>query len=60
MGISTRIRLQQLQNNLWATTNIFEHPQPNVDGPNKHTLNFKIIQLLPQIAATIRANTNIA
>jgi len=45
LGISTCIRLQQLQNNLWSTTNILEHPQPNVDGQNKHTLNFKIIQL---------------
>ena len=60
LGISTRIRLQQLQNNLWSTVNIFEHPHPNVDGQNKHTLNFKIIQLLPQIAVTIRANPNIA
>src|SRR6185295_8562881 len=49
LGISTRIRLQQLQNNLWSTVNIFEHPHPNVDGQNKHTLNLNIIhhQLQP-------------
>ena len=26
LGTSTRIRLQQLQNNLWSTTNILQHP----------------------------------
>jgi hypothetical protein len=43
LGISTRIRIQQLQNNLWSTINILQHPQPSIDGPNKHTLNFYII-----------------
>ena len=43
LGISTRIRLQQLQNNLWSSTSILIHDNPIIDGPNKHTINFKII-----------------
>src|ERR1043165_7656492 len=60
LGISIRIRLQQLQNNLWSTTNILQHPQPNIDGPNKFTLNFKIIQLLKHLNFTIMANSSIS
>jgi hypothetical protein len=60
LSVTTCIRLQQLQNNLWSTINILEHPQPNVDGQDKYTLNFKIIQLFPQIAVSIRANSNIS
>ena len=60
LGISTCIRLQQLQNNLWSTTNILQHPQPNIDGPNKSTLNFKIIQLLIHLNFSITANNNIS
>src|ERR1043165_2930714 len=60
LGISTRIRLQQLQNNLWSVTNILQHPQPIIDGPNKHTLNFKIIQLLTHLNMSITANSNVA
>lgn len=41
LGNSTHIRLQQLQNNLWSTTNILQHPNPLIDGPNKHSTTFK-------------------
>jgi len=43
LEISTKIRIQQLQNNLWSTTDILQHPNPIIDGLNKHTTNFKII-----------------
>ena len=46
LGTSSLIRLQQLQNNLWSTSSIFSHPNPIIDGPNKSTTNFKIIQLI--------------
>src|SRR5260364_202002 len=58
-GISTRIRLQQLQNNLWSTTNILEHHSPNIDGPNRLTTTFKIILLLKRLEINIIANPNI-
>ena len=57
MGTSTHIRLQQLQNNLWSTTNILQHPNPLIDRPNKNTTTFKIIQLLSQLNLTIQAHT---
>ena len=59
LGISTKIRLQQLQNNLWSATNILQHNQPLIDGPNKLTLNFKIIQLLQHLGISILANSNV-
>src|SRR6185295_6753077 len=59
LGISTKIRLQQLQNNLWSATNILQHSQPLIDGPNKLTLNFKIIQLLQHLGISIIANSNV-
>ena len=59
LGITTRIRLQQLQNNLWSATNILQHTQPIIDGPNRHTTNFKIIQLLNHMGITVQANSNI-
>src|ERR1043165_1444353 len=59
LGTSTRIRLQQLQNNLWSTINILQHPNPTIDGPNRYTLNFKIIQLLIHLNTSITANPNI-
>ena len=43
LGTSTKIRLQQLQNNLWSSINILQHKQPLIDEPNKLTLNFQII-----------------
>src|SRR6201988_2830769 len=46
LGISTQIRVQQLQNNLWSSTSILSHPNSIIDSPNRHTTNFKIIQLL--------------
>src|ERR1043165_10162621 len=46
LGITTKIRLQQLQNNLWSTTNILQQNKPVIDEHKKLTLNFKIIQLL--------------
>ena len=58
MGISTQIRLQQLQNNLWSTTNIFQHSQPQIDSPNKNSTNFKIILLLKHLNIPISTNTN--
>src|ERR1043165_8433187 len=59
LGITTRIRLQQLQNNLWSSINILHHSKPIIDGPNKHSLNFKIIQLLTHLGLTISANSNL-
>src|SRR5205085_8618839 len=58
LGTSTQIRLQQLQNNLWSTTNILQHPQPQIDGPNKHSTNFKIILLCNYLNIPILTNTN--
>src|SRR5437868_2260683 len=55
---STKIRIQQLQNNLWSTTNILQHSNPIIDSLNKHTTNFKIIQLLNHLGAQIIHNTN--
>src|SRR6185295_7675527 len=49
LGTSTCIRLQQLQNNLWSSTSILIHDNPIIDGPNKHTVNFKIIQLFKHL-----------
>ena len=43
LGTSTQIRLQQLQNNLWSSTNILQHSKPLIDGANKHTTTFHII-----------------
>ena len=56
LGISTRIQLQQLQNNLWSPTSILIHDNPIIDGPNKHTTNFKIIQLFKHLGITFTAN----
>ena len=49
LGISTRIRIQQLQYNLWSSTSILSHPNPLIDGPNRLTTSFKVIQLLKYI-----------
>ncbi|KAF0526188.1 RNA-directed DNA polymerase from mobile element jockey-like [Gigaspora margarita] len=59
LGISTHIRLQQLQNNLWSTTNILTHPNPVIDGINKNTTTFKITLLLRHLDSTIHAHTDI-
>ena len=59
LGITTRIRLQQLQNNLWSPINILKHPKPSIDSSNKHSLNFKIIQLHIHLGITISANSNL-
>ena len=59
LGTTIHIRLQQLQNNLWSTTNILQHSQPIIDGPNKYTTNFKIIQLLTHLNMQITANQEI-
>ena len=58
LGISTQIRVQQLQNNLWSSTSILSHPNPIIDGPNRHTTNFKIIQLLKYLNWTVNPNPN--
>ena len=42
LGTSTHIRLQQLQNNLWSTTNILLHPNSKIDGANKNTTTSKL------------------
>jgi hypothetical protein len=60
LGISTRIRLQQLQNNLWSPTNIFIHTNPIIDGPNKLTTNFKITQIISHLGLTIPNLTQIS
>src|SRR5260363_347941 len=59
LGSSTHIRLQQLQNNLWSTTNILQHPNPIIDGPNKYSTTFKLIQLLNHSETSISAHTEI-
>jgi len=56
LGISTRIRIQQLQNNLWSPTSILIHDNPYIDGPNKHTINFKIIQFFKHFGITFASN----
>ena len=56
LGISTRIQLQQLQNNLWSPTSILIHNNPTIDGPNKHSTNFKIIQLFKHLGITFTSN----
>jgi hypothetical protein len=56
LGISTRIRIQQLQNNLWSSTSILTHNNPIIDGPNKHTTNFKIIQLFKHLGIIFTPN----
>ena len=58
LGKSTHIRLQQLQNNLWSTTNILQHPNPRIDGPNKNTTTFKIILLINQLQSSISSHQN--
>ena len=58
LGITTRIRLQQLQNNLWSPISILNHPKPMIDGPNRNSLNFKIIQLFTHLGLTISVNSN--
>jgi ribonuclease HI len=59
LGSSTQIRLQQLQNNLWSPTNILQHQHPLIDGKNRHTTTFKIIQLLQNLNMTIQIDNNI-
>jgi hypothetical protein len=56
LGLSTHIRLQQLQNNLWSTTNILKHPNPIIDGLNKNSTTFKIIKLLRHLDVSITAH----
>ena len=58
LGTSTKIRLQQLQNNLWSPIQIFSHPNPIIDGPNKSTTNFKIIQLLNHLEISLSNSLN--
>ena len=59
LGTTTKIRIQQLQNNLWSTTNILQYPNPTVDGKNKYSTNFKIIQLLQHLNMQIDAHSSI-
>src|SRR6185295_12059414 len=57
LGISTCIRIQQLQNNLWSSTSILIHNNPYINKPNKHTINFKIIQLFKHFGITFASNS---
>ena len=59
LGISTHIRLQQLQNNLWSPTNILQYPNPIIDDKNKNTTIFKIIQLLLNLNMTTHIDPNL-
>src|SRR5438552_8142930 len=59
LGTTTKIHIQQLQNNLWSTTNILQHPNPIIDGKNKYSTNFKIIQLLQYLNMQIDAHYSI-
>jgi hypothetical protein len=56
LGTSSRIRLQQLQNNLWSSTNILTHPNPTIDGPNKNSTSFKILKLFNYLGISITHN----
>ena len=58
LGTTTHIRIQQLQNNLWSPTSIFLHSNPIIDGPNKLSTNFKIIQLFKHLGWSINSNSN--
>src|SRR5260363_176110 len=58
LGTTTHIRIQQIQNNLWSPTSIFSHPNPIIDGPNRHTTNFKIILLFKHLNCIISTNIN--
>jgi hypothetical protein len=58
LGLSTQIRIQQLQNNLWSTISLLQHPNPLIDGPNKYTTTYKIIKLLNPLNIVITANNN--
>jgi hypothetical protein len=60
LGTTTHIRLQHLQNNLWSTTNILQHPNPVIDGLNKNTTTFKIILLFKYLNLTITTNSNLS
>ena len=59
LGTTTKIRIQQLQNNLWSTTNILQHLNLIIDGKNKYSTNFKIIQLLQYLNMQIDAHYSI-
>ena len=59
LGTTTKIRIQQIQNNLWSTTNILQHPNLIIDGKNKYSTNFKIIQLLQYLNMQIDAHYSI-
>ena len=59
LGLTTKIRIQQLQNNLWSTTNIFQYHNPIINGINKHSTNFKIIQLLKHLDIQISSHSSI-
>ena len=58
LGTTTHIWLQQLQNNLWSTNNILTHPHPIIDGPDKHSTIFKIIQLFNHLQISVHSYSN--
>jgi len=59
LGTTTKIRIQQLQNNLLSITNILQHSNPIINGKNKYSTNFKIIQLLQHLNMQIDAHSSI-
>ena len=59
LGTTTKICIQQLQNNLQSTTNILHHSNLIIDGKNKYSTNFKIIQLLQYLNMQIDAHYSI-
>ena len=59
LGTTTKICIQQLQNNLWSITNILHHPNLIIDRKNKYSTNFKIIQLLQHLDMQINAYSSI-
>ena len=56
LGTTTHIRLQQLQNTLWSTINILQHPKPTITGPNKYSTTFQIILLFKHLQLSIQAH----
>jgi len=58
LGTTTHIRIQQLQNNLWSPISILLYPKPIIDGPNRFSTNFKIIQLFKHLGWSINSNSN--
>src|SRR5437868_14277982 len=59
LGTTTKNRIQQLQNNLWSTTDILHHTDPIIDGKNKYSTNFKTIHLFHDLNMQIDTHPSI-